>query len=69
MEKFLTTKQIAARYGVSQRTANHWCLLKYFPNAIQPIATGKGAAWLVPESDLDGSEPPKVGRPPKDSDT
>jgi hypothetical protein len=66
MEKFLTTQQIAERYGVSQRTANHWCLQKRFPNALHTVKTGIGRIWLVPESDLDGFEPPARGRPRKD---
>lgn len=41
-----------------------WCQQGRFKNARQ-LDTPRGAVWLIPESDLDGFEPPKMGRPRK----
>ena len=39
-----------------------------FPNA-RLETTPAGSYWLIPERDLEGLEPPKMGRPPKAKET
>jgi excisionase family DNA binding protein len=62
--KELTTSQAADRLGVGKSTVNLWCRRGFFPNA-RSEETPRGPVWLIPESDLEGFEPPKMGRPPK----
>lgn len=62
--KEFTTNEIAARYKVTNRVARRWCEEGKFPNARQlPVTVGRGQPWLVPESDLENFEHPKMGRP------
>jgi hypothetical protein len=61
--EYLTTQQIAERYGVEVQTVSGWCKRGLFPNVRLGPKTGRGAIYLVPESDLDGFVPPERGRP------
>jgi hypothetical protein len=63
----LTTTQVAARLEADARLIRLWCQQGRFKNARQ-VDTPRGAVWLIPESDLKGFEPPKMGRPPKAKD-
>lgn len=58
---WLTTKQVADRLGLKQQQVRDMLKAGKFPNADQI----NSRAWLIPESDLDGVELPKVGRPRK----
>jgi hypothetical protein len=60
---YLTTADIAARYGKDYRTATRWCQRRLFPNLIKGRRTASGAIYLIPESDLEGFTPPRRGRP------
>jgi excisionase family DNA binding protein len=60
----LTIQQAAERLGVGRSTVNLWCRQGRFPNA-RVEETPLGSYWLIPERDLVGFEPPKMGRPPK----
>jgi excisionase family DNA binding protein len=60
----LTTSRAAERLGVGKSTVNLWCRQGRFPNA-ESTDTPRGPVWLIPESDLEGFEPPKMGRPSK----
>jgi hypothetical protein len=60
---FLTTADIAARYGRDYRTATRWCQRGLFPHLINGRRTASGAIYLVPESDLECFTPPRRGRP------
>ena len=66
--KRLTTAEVAQRLGVAQVTVNVWCIQNRFPNASRE-ETPRGPVWLIPENDLKGFEPPKMGRPRKPTDT
>jgi hypothetical protein len=59
----LTIAQVAERFDVAERTVRGWCQRGLFPHAVQGPKTGRGAIWLIPESDLEGFELPKVGYP------
>jgi len=63
-EKTLTAKQIAERYDVAASTARAWCLNGTLPGAYLK-ETELGSFWVVPESKLNGFEPPKPGPKPK----
>jgi hypothetical protein len=61
--KYLTTKQVAERYGVKQITVRVWCEKGVFKNAYKDTSP-RGEYWLIPESDLEGFEPQlRRGRP------
>jgi hypothetical protein len=60
---YLTTADIAARYGKNYRTATRWCQRGLFPHLIKGRKTASGAIYLIPESDLEGFMPPQRGRP------
>jgi predicted DNA-binding transcriptional regulator AlpA len=62
--KKLTTSQVATRLGVGKSTVNLWCNQGKFPNA-ESVEESRGPVWLIPETDLNGFEKPKAGRPPK----
>jgi hypothetical protein len=64
---FLTTADLAARYGVAPVTARSWCERGLFPNVMRGPKTGRGATYLIPESDLVRFTPPQQGRPPSAS--
>jgi excisionase family DNA binding protein len=61
--EMLTTSQVAERLGVGRSTVNLWCRQGKFPNA-EARQEVIGNVWYVPESDLEGFQPPKMGRPP-----
>lgn len=63
----LTTEDIAKRYGVTPKTARRWCRKGYLPGA-ERVGTGQRATWVIPESALDGFEPPDIGRPRESGD-
>ena len=63
MDKFLTVPEVAERLGAGPSTVRQWAKRGLFPNAIHVGRTGKGAIWLVPESDLESFERPKMGYP------
>jgi hypothetical protein len=60
---YLTTADIAARYGKNYRTATRWCQRGLFPHLIKGRKTASGAIYLIPESDLESFTPPRRGRP------
>lgn len=60
----LTLTAVAARLGISRKTAQAWRTAGRFPNAVKQV-TPRGAVWMVPESDLEGLELPTMGRPRK----
>jgi hypothetical protein len=60
---YLTTADIAARYGKNYRTATRWCQCGLFPHLIKGRRTASGAIYLIPESDLESFTPPRRGRP------
>jgi predicted site-specific integrase-resolvase len=64
MSERLTTSQVAVRLGVAQPTVKLWCRQGRFPNA-EIDETPRGPVWQIPESDLEGFEQPKMGRPAK----
>jgi hypothetical protein len=69
--RLLTVADVAERFDVAERTARGWCDRGLFPHAVQGPKTGRGAIWLIPESDLENFERPKVGYPkgrPRDLD-
>lgn len=66
--RLLMTSAVAERYGVDPRTVRNWAKAGLFPGALQVGKKGRGAIWLIPEADLVGFEPPRVGRPPADQD-
>jgi predicted site-specific integrase-resolvase len=59
----LTTEQVAERYGVEVQTVSRWCQRGLFPNLERGPRTGRGAIYLIPESDLENFTPPRMGRP------
>ena len=62
--EMLTTSQVAERLGVGRSTVNLWCRQGKFPHA-EARQEVIGNVWYVPESDLEGFQSPKMGRPPK----
>lgn len=45
-----------------------WCQQGRFPNAYTRDES-RGPVWVIPEGDLKGFEPPKMGRPRKEAAT
>ena len=64
MGNLFKAAEVADRLGVGRSTVNLWCRQGRFPNA-RLEDTPLGSYWVIPESDLDGFQPPKQGRPPK----
>jgi excisionase family DNA binding protein len=62
--KLLTASQAAKYLKVSSVTVRVWCKRGLFPHA-ELKETPFGSGWLIPESDVENFEPPKMGRPPK----
>jgi hypothetical protein len=60
----LTSTQVAQRLNVSPATVRLWCSQGKFANA-RLVEHPRGDYWVIPEKDLSGFEPPKMGRPPK----
>lgn len=60
----LTTQQVAERYGVEVQTVGRWCQRGLFPNVVLGPKTGRGAIYLIPESDLENFVPPQRGPRP-----
>jgi hypothetical protein len=60
---YLTTADIAARYGKNYRTATRWCQRGLFPHLIKGPKSASGAIYLILESDLESFTPPRRGRP------
>jgi excisionase family DNA binding protein len=58
----LTTEDVARRYGVTARAVRRWCEDGRLPGA-ERVGTGQRATWVIPESALQGFEPPELGRP------
>lgn len=49
--QLLTLKEVSQRTGVSEPTLRRWCADGRIPEAQRsPIKTGKGQAWLIPET-------------------
>jgi hypothetical protein len=63
MDDLLTTEQVGERYGVQADTVSRWCQRGLFPHMRLWPKTGRGAIYLIPESDLVGFVPPERGRP------
>lgn len=66
-KSLLTAAQVAAKLGVSSVTVRVWCRRGLFPHA-ELKETEFGSGWLIPNSDLEGFESPKMGRPSKPRD-
>lgn len=66
-ERFLTTAEVAERFGVTIKTVNNWYHAGFFPHAIEGPKTGRGRTHLIPECDLVGFVPPQPGRPRDES--
>lgn len=64
-EKRLKASEVAKKLKVKPVTVRAWLLKGLFPNA-KLEETIAGSIWLIPESDLENFEPPKVGRPPQE---
>jgi hypothetical protein len=60
----LTTTQAAERLGVGKSTVNLWCRQGRFPNAFAQ-EEARGPVWYIPVTDLEGFNPPTMGRPKK----
>jgi hypothetical protein len=60
----LTTTKAAKRLGRDARLVRLWCHQGLFPNAYLE-ETARGSVWMIPETDLKGFVPPKMGRPRK----
>lgn len=60
----LTSTQVAERFDVSPATVRLWCSQGKFAHA-RLVEHPRGDYWVIPENDLKGFEPPKMGRPPK----
>lgn len=49
--QLLTLKEVSQRTGVSEPTLRRWCAEGKIPDAQRsPIKTGKGQAWLIPDT-------------------
>lgn len=66
MVKELSTSEVAGRLGVSAITVRLWCRRRLFKNACE-LPTPRGPVWVIPITDLEGFEAPKLGRPKKKS--
>ena len=64
MANELSTTQAAKHLGVSPITVRLWCRRGLFKNAHE-METVRGPVWMIPETDLVGFTPPKMGRPKK----
>jgi hypothetical protein len=62
--RMLTVKDVAQRFEVADGVVRGWCIAGYFPGA-KKEKTPLGEYWQIPESDLQGFEKRKPGRPPK----
>ena len=67
MQGFLTTDQVAWRFGVTRVTVFRWCRRGLFPGA-QRVGTGAHAPWIIPTSEVESFTPPPRGggRPRKE---
>ncbi len=63
-KQVLTPSDVAEKLKVSAITVRVWCRRGLFPNATV-TETPRGPYWEIPESDLEGFKPPKMGRPLK----
>jgi len=63
----LGTREVAERFGVTPAAVRRWCREGYLPEATL-VGIGRRATWQIPESALDGFEPPKTGRPKESGD-
>ena len=61
MTKLLSTADVARRFDVAPMTVRRWCELGWLPGAYKE-GEGYRATWRIPESALDGFEPPTRGR-------
>ena len=64
---WLSVSEVAGRYGVTGTTVRRWCVSGLLPNA-RKFGDGRTAPWVIPEADLAGFEPPKIGRLRKKQD-
>jgi len=61
-EKYLKASEVAKKLGVKHVTVRAWLSKKLFLNAkLEETILGK--VWLIPESDLENFQSPKIGRP------
>lgn len=58
----LTTQEVAEQLSVAYQTVMAWIYQGKFPNA-QKEETPRGDYYLIPQSDVNGFEKPKRGRP------
>ncbi len=70
--QLLTLKEVSQRTGVSEPTLRRWCAEGRIPEALRsPIKTGKGQAWLIPDTAEipvpaeEGKRSPNYENPPK----
>lgn len=62
--KRLTVREVSEKFDVPTSSVRVWCWQGRFPNARQE-ETPRGPVWYIPESDLEGFEKRRVGRPAK----
>ena len=60
----LKTLDVAKQYGVSTTTVRNWCEAGLLLGA-EKVGLPYRSTWVIPDSALDGFEPPKLGRPKK----
>ena len=65
MERMLTAKDIAKRFGVSNSTARGWLLRGRFAGAELRESELGQPYWVAPESSVANFTPPKPGPVPK----
>jgi predicted site-specific integrase-resolvase len=53
----LKTSDVAERYGVTTKTVRRWCRLGYL-NGAERVGIPPRLTWQIPESALEGFEPP-----------
>ena len=52
-ERPLTTADVAAELGVTERTITRWCEAGRFPHAYRLNPEAEKSPWLIPPSDVE----------------
>lgn len=60
MVKELTIAEVAEKFDKDRSSVLRWVHRQFFPNA-KLVESPLGDYWLIPETDLEGFEPPKPG--------
>lgn len=61
--KFVTSSEIASKFGVNDSTVRRWCRRGLFRGADLKFVPPFGSVWVVPTANLQYFKPPKNGRP------